>query len=226
MRCHAPQHYQDRINRAGGMNRYGGPNFKLAWSQSETMRAGGVWPHDHYAGYREVYLANGSPFPPKHGYWMLLEWDGPETFGGETLWFYLHRDETTGLATLGPYPHRGRYKIAVKLIWTTVDDGVMTIEPWDLNSKVVDMVIPVILGGRNDSVKRRKQFAAAEKIAAERKIDSGIEALMKDAKRPLMLPGKIEDRIRLMEKQWAEFLAKRPKMQRGIQQVKETACQR
>jgi hypothetical protein len=214
-----PPAFQQRIARAGGLNRYGGPNYRLAWSQAETQRAGGVWVHDRYAGYREVYVANGSPFPPRHGYWILMEWVPPEDFNGEAAYFFLHRDETTGLCTLGPYPHRGRYQIAVKLIWTTVDDGVMQIEPWPLNSAVIDMVIPVIMAGKRDSVQRRKQFAAAEKIRAERKMDAAIESLMNDAKRPLLLPGKIEDRIRLMEKQWSEYLAKQPKINRSVQQI-------
>lgn len=218
MRAICPKAFQDRVTRAGGMNRYGEPNFRLAWSQTETQRAGGVWGYDHYAGYREVYLANGSVYPPKHGYWMLMEWDGPETFGGEAQYFFLHRDETTGLCTLGPYPHRGRYKIAVKLIWTTFDEGEMHIDPWPLNSSIVDMIIPVIMAGRKDSVERRKQFAAAEKIRSERKIDTAIEAARKDAKRSL-LPSQIEDRIRLMEPQWVKYLKSPKRLTQGIHQV-------
>jgi hypothetical protein len=217
MNC--PAHFQDRITRAGGKNRYGDPNFKLVWSQSETMRAGGVWPEDHFAGYRQVYVANGCPYPPRHGYWMLLEWDGPETFGGEGLWFFLHRDETTGLSTLGPFPHRGRYKIAAKLVWTSFNDGKMEIEPWPLNSAIIDMVIPVILAARKESIERRRAFALAEKIQAERRLEAAIESIAKDAKRPLLLPSKIEDRIRLMEKQWTKWLGSKPRLQRGFQQA-------
>jgi hypothetical protein len=164
-------------------------------------------------------ILKGSPRRPKQGYWMLMEWDGPETFGSEAMWFYLHRDETTGLSTLGPYPHKGRYKIAVKLIWTTVDEGALQIEPWPLNSAIIDMIIPVILAGRKDSVARRKQFAAAERAQAERKIDTAIEAVMKDAKRPMLLPSKIDDRIRLMEKQWAAYLNNPRKFEQGIRQI-------
>lgn len=217
-----PAHFQERVTRAGGLNRYGQPNFRLAWSQDEKFRAGGVWPHDHYAGYRNVYAANCAPVPPKDGYWMLMEWDGPETFGGEAMYFFLHRDETTGLCSLGPYPHKGRYKVAVKLIWTTVDDGVMTIEPWALNSRVVDMIIPVVLAGRKDSVERRRKFADAERQQTERKLSAQVEAVMKDAKRPLLLPSKIDDRIRLMEKQWVEFL-RNPTLRPGFHQTKAVA---
>lgn len=225
MNCTVPGYMAERINRAGGLNRYGEPNFMLAWSQAEKIRSGGVWPQDHYAGYRDVYVANGSPYPPQDGYWMLMEWDPPEMFGSETLWWYLHRDETTGLAMLGPYPHKGRYKIALKLIWTSIDEGVMTIEPMALNSSLVDMIIPVVIAGRKDSPQRRKAFAVAEKAMAERRLNSSIESLMNSAKRPLLLPSQIDDRIRLMEKQWSSFLKNPRKLNRGIQMIpQETVC--
>jgi hypothetical protein len=214
-----PRQYQKRITRAGGLNRYGEPNFRLVWSQAETHRAGGVWPHDRYAGYREVYLANGSPYPPRQGYWILLEWTPPEQYGSEAAYYFLHRDDTTGLCNLGPYPHRGRYQIAVKLIWTFFDSDRLVIEPWPLTSTVTDRLIPVILAGRNDSPQRRAEFAEAERLRAERKMESQIEALMHDAKRPLLLPSKIDDRIRLMEKQWAEFLKAPQSLHRGVQQI-------
>jgi hypothetical protein len=213
-----PQRFQDRITRAGGKNRYGQPLYKLAWSQSETVRAGGVWPWDRYAGYRRVYVANGSPYPPRQGYWMVMEWKAPEDFGGEAQYFFLHRDETTGLCSLGPYPHYGRYEIATKLVWSMIDNGRLILEPWPLNSAVVDMILPTIIRAKKDSVKRRREFAAAEKIRTERKMEAAIEAMMKDAQRPLLLPEKIDDRIRLMEKQWATFLSN-PTLRRGFQQA-------
>ena len=208
VRRNCPESYQARVTRAGGLNRYGRPNFMLAWSQSATERAGGVWPHDHYAGYREVYVANGSPYPPKKGYWMLMEWTPPEQYNGEANYFFLHRDETTGLCTLGPYPHRGRYVIAAKLIWTMMDNGKMDIEAWPLNSAVIDFIIPVVMEAKKCSISRRRAFAAAEKLRHERKIDSAVESLIHSSKRSL-LPSQVEDRIRLMEPQWKKYLSTR-----------------
>lgn len=219
MRHSCPQQFQERITRAGGRNRYGEPNFRLGWSQDETFRAGGVWPDDHYAGYRQVYLANCSPYAPADGYWMLLEWRAPEDFGGEEQFWFVHRDEKTGLSSLGPFPHRGRYEIAVKLVWTDFEEGRVRITPWELNSAVIDLIIPTILTARKDSISQRVRFARAEKEQAERRLESQIESLMNDVKRPLVLPSKLEDRIRLMEKQWSAYLASGRKFQPGIQQV-------
>jgi hypothetical protein len=219
MRPACPAEYQERITRAGGLNRYGEPNFKLAWSQSETQLAGGVWPHERYVGYRELFVATWSPYQPRQGYWMLMEWTSPEQYQGETFYHFINRDEATGLCVLGPYPHRGRYQIAVKLIWTTIDDGKMIIEPWSLNSTVIDRLMPVIMAGKRDSPQRRRQFAQTQRAQAQRKLDSAIDAVMNDAKRPLLLPSQIDDRIRLMEKQWAGYLKNKPAANRGFQQL-------
>lgn len=214
-----PQHFQDRVTRAGGNNRYGGPNFRIAWSRTETFRAGGVWPHDHFAGYREVYAANCSPVPPKQGYWMLMEWKAPEDFGGEAVYRFLHRDDETGLCLTGPYPSRGRYEKAVPLIDTAFDNGKMILYPWPLNSRIVDRIIPLIKDAKTHSVRRRREFAAAEKAQVEKKLERNIEAVMKESKRPLLLPSQIDDRIRLLERQWSEWM-KRPKFkQTGFQQA-------
>jgi hypothetical protein len=48
---------------------------------------------------------------------------------------------------------------------------------------------------------------------------------MNSAKRPLLLPSRIDDRIRLMEKQWSKFLKNPRKLNRGIQMIpQETVC--
>ncbi len=213
-----PRWLVERIDRAGGMNRYGESNFKLAWSQSETHRAGGCWA-DRYIGYRRVYLANESPKPPKHGYWMLLEWDAPETFGGEGLYYFLHRDDTNGLCNIGPYPHRGRYKIAIKLIWSTIVDTEMVIEPEPLSSKVVDRILPIIMEHRRDSYEKKMQIIKADRIRAEKQMNDQIDAALKDAKRPLLTQMQIDDRARLMEKQWAAWLKNPRQYMRGMQMV-------
>lgn len=219
MRKVCPERFQEQITRAGGLNRYGQPNFRLAWSQTETFRAGGVWRDDRFAGYREVYAANCTPWAPKHGYWMLMEWEAPERFGSEAIYYFLHRDESNGLSNLGPYPWRGRYQVALKLHWMSIEDGVMHFEPWPLNSLVIETIIPIVRAAKKDSLKRRRQFAEQEKLRADKKLRDQIEAVVHDSKRPLLLPSKIDDRIRLMEKQWAHWLKQPRRVHEGIQQV-------
>lgn len=214
-RC--PAHFQERITRAGGLNRYGTPNFILGWSQTETFRAGGVWPDDRFAGYREVYVANCSPYAPRDGYWMLMEWEGPEAYGDEALYHFTNRDANTGLTSLGPYPHRGHYKLAVKLVNTIIDNGTLRVLPWELTSKVIDLVVPTVIAAKKDTLSRRLRFEEEQRQKRERRMVNAMEAVMKDSKRPLMTQEKIDDRVRLMEKQWAAWL-RNPRLRKGFQQ--------
>ena len=222
MRRECPKAYQQRITEAGGLNRYGEPNFKLAWSKSETMRSGGVWTDDHYFGYRHIYLANSSTAPPHKGYWMLMEWDAPETFGGNTMWGYLHRDEATGLAVLGSYPFRGRYKIALKLTWNIINAGKMTITPRPLNSSVINTVLPLIKRAKKMKPQARKAFMMAERLQADQKRKSAIESVVREAKSDskLLMPSVIDDRARLLEKGWDKWIKEGRSIKPGFQQQK------
>ena len=213
-RC--PKYFQDKLTKAGGLNRFGQPNYKIVSSLEATFRAGGIWPADGYEGYREVYEANGSPFPPKKHYWMLMEWVPPEQFGGELAYFYLNTNEVNGYCLLGPYPHKGRYQIAVKLTNNIIDNGVMTIEPLPLNAIIIDRIIPIIKTAKYTSFKRRMEAAEADRIRIEKKMDAQIEAARQDSKRPLLLPSEIDDRVRLLEKQWSNWLKKNPDVKSGI----------
>src|SRR5882724_11861953 len=114
-RQNAPQHFQDRLKAVGGINRYGLPNFKLAWAQTVTTRHGGEWEAmgEQYRGYRDVYLGDGLP------HWMLLQWSDagksiemPHLHAQSDIGFYEeNRCPKTGLQILGGYQSQGRYPI-------------------------------------------------------------------------------------------------------------------
>ena len=213
MKC--PEWLQKAVERAGGTNRYGEPNFLIAWSGDETFRAGGVWPTEKYAGYREVYSANCSLLAPNPGYWMLMEWTPPEQYGTEEVFRFTNRDETTGLIPMGKYPRKGRYVMVVKLVWSYVQNGRVCIEPWPLTSIVVQRILPTIRQAKQTSFKRRMAFFNGQQAIADRRLESRIDSMMNDSKRPLMSLQKIEDRIRLLEKQWTNPSRFRP----GFQQT-------
>lgn len=221
MRPHLPRRFERRLAEAGGRNRYGQPNFRLGWSRDERFRAGGVWPHDKYAGYRQVFTVTATPEPPAVGYWMLMMWRAPETFGGEALYNYLHRDEETGICTLGPYPHRGRYEIVARLNWTIMDQGTMKIEPWPLNSVIVERLIPIckqLLHESRDDKRKRQQMDIAR---AEKKQQQAVDAVVNEAKAAVknLLPSQIEDRIRLLERQWSQQLKSGRRIDPGFARI-------
>lgn len=97
-----PREYQEHINAIGGLNRFGEPNFKLAWGQTERqiiygqMEGGG-------RGQHTILQFGGIPA------WHMLEWKPPETFGTAFQWYTLTWDPTADTHALGDYPWRGLY---------------------------------------------------------------------------------------------------------------------
>lgn len=83
-----PPEYQERLTRAVGVNQYGEPNFIIEWGQSRTYTAGGVWPHDHFLGYRQLMLSNSSPSGKGQPCWMILEWHPPQDYGAQPAGYY------------------------------------------------------------------------------------------------------------------------------------------
>lgn len=219
MRPYLPPEFEERLASAGGRNRYGQPNFRLGWSRDERFRAGGVWPHDKYAGYRNVFTVTCTPEPPASGYWMLMMWRGPEYYGGEAMYDYLHRDEQTGLCTLGPYPHRGRYEIVARLNWTYLDEGNMKIEPWPINSVIIERLVPICRKFLQESIAEKKQRSEMDRARTEQKRKAALDSMMHESRQRNLLPSQIEDRIRLMEKQWDEYIKRGKKAPSGFARI-------
>jgi hypothetical protein len=228
-----PEEFQQRLNDAAGLNPYGEPNFRIVWGQSETFRAGGVWPSDHFIGYRQVYASTGSPFRGSPC-WMILEWDPAERFNGEALYYFLNRDETTGLQTLGEYPYSGRYKVALKLSNSEVVNGVLHVEHYHLDSGVIDYLIPIIIKAAAVRKEHRQLEAKYERARAEEKLDKSIDMVRDDARMAFggaasSYRGKqnktslVTRRMELIERQMKQMLrnygAGMAKIQRGFQQA-------
>lgn len=162
-RLRVPEHFQARLTRAGGLNRYGQPCFRLAWAQTETTRQGGRWEAygEWFQGYRDILLGDGLP------HWILLQWADagksiampwlvPESDGA----FYAANEcPATGLQLLGGYPYRGSYQIALQLMakWVEKQDGIpsIRIHAFPLSTDIIDMMVPIIKATRELSVKAK-----------------------------------------------------------------------
>jgi len=91
-KLHCPPHFQARLTRAGGLNRYGKPNFLIVWGQTWIVRRGGTWNDgEHFfQGYRDE-------IEDKRPCWVLKQWYAPELYGSPALWFIQNRDEAPEL---------------------------------------------------------------------------------------------------------------------------------
>jgi len=97
-RLHCPKQFQDRLTKEGGLNRYGQPNFKVVWGQTETMRIAGR------DGYRETLTGFGEAC------WILMRWVPAETYGPPDIFYFENYDKSSGLQFMGEYPWKGRYQ--------------------------------------------------------------------------------------------------------------------
>lgn len=137
LRC--PPRFQERLTRAGGLNRYGAPNFKLAWGQSLTARRGGRWASGewYYEGYRDE-LTDGRPC------WILVGWQPPEVYGTPERWFRDNVCPVTGLQLLADFPWHGNYETLQPLVWRGFANGALVVEHLPLCGLIIDYLIPMV----------------------------------------------------------------------------------
>lgn len=171
-----PEYFQDRLTYVGGVNRYDEPNFRLAWAQTETHIAGGVWTVDEarFSGYRHVLTGSGEPC------WSLLQWHAPEEYGSPESYYVTNYDEASGFQVNGEYPYSGRYEILYNMRYYERVGDKLEFRTMSLNNYVFDRVVPVILLARGVSAERRKAAALAAREEEERAKLGDVERHLRD----------------------------------------------
>ena len=214
-RRECPAEYQERLTRAVGNNQYGEPLFKIVWGQTATYTAGGVWPHDHFLGYRQLMLSNSSPSGRGQPCWMILEWHPPEDYSTDAVYYFENRDDATGLQTLGEYPYQGRYEVAFKLVSQEFSNGRMNVVNYHLDGMVLDLLIPAIVEAQRMTMKERLRAVREMQEREEKDMDRKVDAIYND-RRKHILPSQIADRERLIQKQMSYFLKQFGRVQPGF----------
>src|ERR1041385_8485140 len=92
-----PAWVQERLTRAGGLNRLGEPNFRVVWGWNRLSPIGGKWDvSDENGNWRgEVFELREEPrylaFDEKGDLtfdrWFLEKWFPPETYGSPSQWY-------------------------------------------------------------------------------------------------------------------------------------------
>ena len=210
-----PPEFQKRLTTAVGSNQYGEPLFKIVWGQTQTYTAGGVWPHDHFLGYRQLMLSNSSPSGRGQPCWMILEWHPASDYNTDAVYYYENRDDATGLQTLGEYPYKGRYEVAFKLVSQEVRNGRMSIIHYHLDGMVLDLLIPAIVEAQRMTMRDRLRAIREMEEREEKDVDRKVDAIYND-RRKYVLPSVIADRERLIQKQMSYFLTQFGRVQPGF----------
>lgn len=168
-----PDEFQHRLTAIGGLNRYGEPKIRLAWSQTELIRAGAEWTppgQPSFRGYRDIPLG-------LEPCWMLMQWQPPEKYGSPEYYYLQNYDFDSNLQTLGEYPYYGRYEIILPLSWKGIINGKLVVEHMHLNSLLVDLIEPIIKEAQELTFARymqimREQKEREDKAAVDRIADN------------------------------------------------------
>lgn len=110
----APSAIRERITRAGGVNRFGEPNFRVVWGGTRLAWIGGRWTDRDAHGnvLRESIELRRVPKYLPEDRWHIERWMPPESYGSPEEWFAQTTEIEDGIRVpaLGPYPSRGEYE--------------------------------------------------------------------------------------------------------------------
>ena len=205
-RLHCPEHYQRRLTQVGGLNRYGKPNFKLAWAQTEVMHQGGEWDNEdgYFVGYRDVLLGDGLP------HWILLQWMDAGKYVemphvnpiSDTGFYSTNLDPRNGLQIMGEYPYHGSYQIAMPLVAKFAHNGQLHIEAFPLSTEIVEMMVPIIKASMEVTIEAKMKFLKEQDEKDEIERDKAFEDAWQSVKRkPTLSSTKwLEDKQRSIER--------------------------
>jgi hypothetical protein len=222
-----PPEFQERLDEAFGLNRFGGPNFKFGWCQTTRIRIGNVW-RDGFGGpdigYREAYQSHGMAC------WTILQWKSPEEYGGPEAYYATQFDEGSGLYTCGEFPWEGRYESIQPLNRTEMVNGKLEFMHFELSHILIDRIIPMIIEAQQMSA---EAVRAALKEQAERE-DRELQQAIHDKTNenlPVWMDAvsyskqgirtsRLTQKMDAIEKQWKRLAkgGRRPRFQPGFAQ--------
>src|SRR5579863_21390 len=109
-----PENVAQRLNIAGGVNRFGEANYRAVWGWNRLAWIGGKFEERDASGdlLREVVELRQEPKYPAVNRWHIERWVPPETYGSPRQWYAqtIERENGVSIPALGPYPVRGEYE--------------------------------------------------------------------------------------------------------------------
>lgn len=173
-----PASVQERATRAGGVNRYGEPNFRVVWGGSRLAWIGGRWT-DRDANGNQVREAVELRRVPKYlpeDRWHIERWVPAESYGSPEQWFAQTTEIEDGVrvAALGPYPSRGDYEHCF-----TLESAGGEFIP--LTPAACDWIVRAIEWSRRQRRTEMRGAIAAREARREHHLDRGMDDILDDA---------------------------------------------
>ncbi|MFZ0333140.1 MAG: hypothetical protein WAN10_06195 [Candidatus Acidiferrales bacterium] len=174
----APASLALRLARAGGLNRYGEPNFRVVWGWSRLTWIGGKWTDTDAHGNvtREIIELREVPKYLPCDRWHIERWMPPETYGSPQQWYAqtVEREDGISIPALGPYPQRGEYEHCFTL------QGPRG-EFLPLSPSACEAIVLAVEFARAQPAAAHRIALARREINRERDWDTHAEAVFSDA---------------------------------------------
>lgn len=174
----APAFLQIRLGRAGGLNRFGEPNFRVVWGWSRLTWIGGRWTDTdaHGSVTREIVELREVPKYLPLDRWHIERWMPPETYGSPQQWYAqtVERDDGISIPVLGPYPQRGEYEHCFTL------QGPRG-EFIPLSPSVCEVIARAVEYARAQTSAERRLALSRRELHREREWDTHADAIFSDA---------------------------------------------
>ena len=174
-----PPEIASLLRRVGGENRFGDPNFRLIWGQTEVYRAGGAWEVEgqpSFRGYRDLLCGFGEAC------WILQQWNPPESYGTPASYYAQNLDLQTGLQILGEFPYRGRYQTVLPLVRRVMVNGKLVSEMIPLCPIMLEISILTVKESQAISLIRRKAIFEARREAKHQADVKQIDDIISNAR--------------------------------------------
>ena len=196
---YCPPEFAAVLTEAGGVNPYGEPIFRLAWSGTETMRGGGYWA-DGYAGYRDILVKNGPQC------WMVMQWDEPGTDGSPWLYYFRHRDDASGMCDVGEYPYHGRYRVVRPLIWSGTVGSEFVHEHLELTGFLLEAITANIIAWKQLSADKKRLALMEEQARKEDELNRLVIEARKSCRPAFGAASKVvAAKVEMFERNWRQI---------------------
>jgi len=181
-----PVYVERTLRLAGGVNRFGEPNYRAVWGWNRLTWIGGNWEDKDETGaiVREVVELRQVPKYTPFNRWHIERWVPPEVYGSPVDWYRqtLEVEGSCSIPALGPYPARGEYELCF-----TLEGPAPAGEFVQLTPTIAEHIARL--------VERSRSFSSAERRAAlwererkrEREYDSFVDSALNDISH--FLPG-------------------------------------
>jgi len=176
-----PRNISDALLRAGGVNRFGEPNFRAVWGWNRLGWIGGRWTDLDATGgvARETIELRYTQKYSQHNRWHIERWCAPEMYGSPESWARqtLEIEDGRNISALGPFPSRGEYEHVLTLEKVSPTDSARS-EFVQLTPTIAGSLARLIEFSRAKPQQQSRESLYRREAAKDSEYDSWADAML------------------------------------------------